>query len=318
MSAPVASPCLWVGCPNAGPYADDKALFEHLLSAHNVQTGSFHCQWLGCTRKSQMHGPNGGSRHLGTHTKYRPVACAHAGCSFASKSQYVLQGHRESKHGSEEPGPEHEGTDSGGGLVCRWARCGSTFSSDNAGAEDLWVHLTDEHLLASGPIPVYQCQWGNCMRAFQRSFGQHLRSHLPKWYRPYECTSCHRTFPTSCTLTKHLKLDHPCGITEEPNNDDPQTDGPDKSSKKRPPSGEQPCVGAKPIKRAKMQGKAKPRGTKSAQLLSRIAWLEAELNALENVSSKSGSARWERFSSRPHTTRIVVGKTEDGDDWAFS
>ncbi|EJD44556.1 hypothetical protein AURDEDRAFT_166341 [Auricularia subglabra TFB-10046 SS5] len=105
---------------------------------------------------------------------------------FATNSPCSLKGHIATQHIDVEPKIEDD--DTACGLVCLWVRCGSTFSNDRAGADDLWVHLKDEHLLAVGPVPIYQCQWDKCTRAFQRSFEPHLRSHLPKWYRPYECT----------------------------------------------------------------------------------------------------------------------------------
>lgn len=56
--------CLWRGCAAPGPFSDDKSLFEHLESAHNVGKPRFRCRWAGCARESELRGETDGSMHL--------------------------------------------------------------------------------------------------------------------------------------------------------------------------------------------------------------------------------------------------------------
>lgn len=231
----VAAPglcCLWSECPEPGPYADNKTLFEHLQAAHNPQRVMMQCRWSGCTRDSTITGSFEVSKHLCSHADFRPYVCAHHDCGLAVISAHDLRRHIVDQHDGHAQ-PQTGDTASASCLPCRWAECPRVFSNDNAGASQLWEHIARRHAQPTGTERGLQCRWGTCARGFHNSshYMPHLRSHLPKWYRPYECTTCGRKFSAISSLGQH-KRTHAVNATA-PREDDGNGDGGHKGKRKR-------------------------------------------------------------------------------------
>ncbi|EJD44562.1 hypothetical protein AURDEDRAFT_166347 [Auricularia subglabra TFB-10046 SS5] len=162
MFNPSQARCLWLECASSGPYADDKALFEHLEAAHEppVSNGPFVCRWSGCGHTSTARTPR--MQHLGRHTNYRPYMCAHPGCDKAFTCAQDLSTHRARR-------PSHAAL-AGTECLCEWTDCAA---SAFPGVPALRAHIEDTHLLllARGKT----CGWAGCAHTFS---GGNYRAHL--------------------------------------------------------------------------------------------------------------------------------------------
>ncbi|EJD44551.1 hypothetical protein AURDEDRAFT_152091 [Auricularia subglabra TFB-10046 SS5] len=67
-------------------------------------------------------------------------------------------------------------------IPCLWKDCAASFTGDDAGAAELWEHLSSCH------YPSSTCKWDACGMALPHpTYMSHVRTHLPEWYRPFVC-----------------------------------------------------------------------------------------------------------------------------------
>lgn len=98
--------CHWLSSPTSSPchlaFPTPKDLHTHIQTHHFHSTGPSHpCLWHGCdstpfTTKPKL------SRHLHSHTSYKPHACTHPGCSLSFVTQQQRDVHSK-KHTGEKP-----------------------------------------------------------------------------------------------------------------------------------------------------------------------------------------------------------------------
>ncbi|EJD44545.1 hypothetical protein AURDEDRAFT_166331 [Auricularia subglabra TFB-10046 SS5] len=292
---PAPLPCRWEDCSTPGPYPDDKALYKHLEAAHNPQRGLLHCKWNGCGRTTVLSGGQDIAAHLCSHTDFRPFVCAHPDCGHAVIRAYELRRHIVEVHsGHAQPRPGDGGSSTI--LLCRWVDCAREFPNDSTGAGQLWEHINNRHALQIGPGDTCRCRWGSCGRAFRHGFVAHLRSHLPKWYRPYECATCGRGFITGAVLAVHEKQNHSIKPAEE-EEDSSESDDEDDDRKRR-------------RKRRKLaDDEPSPH---FVRLEERVSVLEARFDALITGWKKGRGEKAHASSSSESESESVESEERDG------
>lgn len=126
------------------------------------------------TPRAQASGPKQQRAHFQVHAGYHADDCAQPALDLqaAPASQPAL------------------------GLRCRWAGCALAFAEDASGATLLAAHLSADH----GAAP---CHWAGCVRQPRGRFKTHVLSHLPEWYKPFQCSECGESYPKRNALTRH-------------------------------------------------------------------------------------------------------------------
>lgn len=170
-------------------FNDSTSLHEHVCNDHAAQLTSktkYVCAWDGCTRDGNQGFPsrNKLSRHIATHSQYKPYTCETCGDSFSA--QQALDQHVRT-HTGETP------------YLCD--TCGKSFKQKSALTMHKRVHTGEKPLVCEvcgkafgessnlskhrkthNPNPKYECDVDGCSAKFIRI--DQLRRHKTRHERP--------------------------------------------------------------------------------------------------------------------------------------
>ncbi|KAF9453541.1 hypothetical protein P691DRAFT_658371 [Macrolepiota fuliginosa MF-IS2] len=178
--------CRWEECGMVFGSCND--LMSHMSAVH-VGSGKpqYDCLWEGCTRNGEkgFSSRQKISRHLQSHTGYRPFQCPECLQNFseaATLQQHIRRHTQESEYALTP-------------YKCDFPGCGKSFAITGA--------LTIHKRVHNGVKP-FKCSY--CNRGFAESsnLSKHLRTHTGE--RPYTCNepNCGKAFARPDQLTRHM------------------------------------------------------------------------------------------------------------------
>ncbi|KNC76728.1 hypothetical protein SARC_10788 [Sphaeroforma arctica JP610] len=169
--------CTWEGCNRTFTRTD------HYTRHMNTHTGykPFACTWEGCGKRFGQ--ANNLTRHRKTHTKEKPCVCPWEGCNKRFSEASNLARHKR-LHSKEKP------------FMCKWDGCQKSFADPSYLASHARTHARTE---------VFYCPLDGCERVFAvRSYlTRHIRTHTNE--QPYECQYCFKRFNQSSNLSRHIR-----------------------------------------------------------------------------------------------------------------
>ncbi|VDD88959.1 unnamed protein product [Enterobius vermicularis] len=145
--------CEWEGCDRN--FSTQKALVEHVSTAHIQASKIFCCKWRGCDREEAFKAQYMLVVHVRRHTGEKPNVCTFAGCDKSYSRLENLKTHLRT-HTGERP------------YKCEFADCGKAFSN----ASDRAKHQNRTH----SDTKPYQCMIDKCEKSYTDPSS--LRKHI--------------------------------------------------------------------------------------------------------------------------------------------